>query len=83
VISDFPANRSIPSFSYKSAKATETSFIGKSAGITQIGLCHQIGQNRRFPVLAQIARSHRIADSRKSHSPSAIGDLPASPSIPR
>jgi hypothetical protein len=33
-------------------QTTETSFIGKSAGITQIGLCHQIGQNRRFPVLA-------------------------------
>jgi len=39
VISDFPANRSIPSFSSKSAKATG------------FRLCHRIGQNHRFPAL--------------------------------
>ena len=37
MISDFPANRSIPSFSSKSAKTA----------VSQ--LCHRIGQNRRFP----------------------------------
>ena len=38
VISDLPANRSIPSFSYKSAKTPRFP-----------ALCHRIGQNRRFP----------------------------------
>jgi hypothetical protein len=46
------AKPSFPSFSSESAKTTGSSFIGKSAGITQIGLCHQNGQNRRFPALA-------------------------------
>jgi hypothetical protein len=53
VISDLPANKSIPPFSSKSAKATGSSFIGKSAGITQIGLCHQTAQNADSPLSRQ------------------------------
>jgi len=46
VISDFPANRSIPSFSSKSAKTALTR------------LCHQIGQNHRIQLYRQIGRHH-------------------------
>jgi len=46
------AKPSFPSFSSESAKTTGSSFIGKSAGITQIGRCHRISQNHRFPALA-------------------------------
>ena len=46
VISDFPANRSIPSFS------------SKSAIITEIGLHGQSGQNHRIQLYRQIGRHH-------------------------
>jgi hypothetical protein len=48
VISDLPANRSIPSFSSEPAKTVDS------------GLCHQIGQNRRIQLYRQIGRHHQI-----------------------
>jgi hypothetical protein len=44
VISDLPANRSIPPLAPNRPNPPGSSFTAKSAGITQIGLCHQIGQ---------------------------------------
>ena len=54
MISDLPANRSIPSFSSEPAKTVDS------------GLCHQIAQNRqishnrRIQLYRQIGRHHQI-----------------------